>query len=238
RAALAYADALLAVGTSAGEFSLAFGREALGDRPVFEVTRHLGPPRALAGVTDFRHLKERRVPLVTAIAWPERVADDLARAGWQLAGHMRYADHHVFTDGDVHDIEQRVAALGADAVITTAKDAVKFERRTPAAVPMAVVPLEVVIEPVDAVQAWLRARLNLAAGGACGVVGALGWGPRGCVACRPSCSASRRASCSRSAARSAGGATASPRGTAASRSTTWPRRLPGGRHRGGAASRA
>ncbi len=166
RAALAYADALLAVGTSAAEFSLAFGREALGDRPVFEVTRHLGPPRALAGVTDFRHLKERRVLLVTAIAWPERVADDLARAGWQLAGHMRYADHHVFTDGDVHDIEQRVAALGADAVITTAKDAVKFERRTPAAVPMAVVPLEVVIEPVDAFHAWLRARLNLAAEGA------------------------------------------------------------------------
>src|SRR5690606_6750852 len=134
--------------------------------PVFEVTRHLGPPRPLAGVTDFRSLKEQRVLLVTAIAWPERVADDLTRAGWQLAGHVRFADHHVFTDADLHDIERQVAAAGADASITPAKDAVKYERRKPAAVPMAVIPLEVAIEPVEAFHAWLRARLDYDAEGA------------------------------------------------------------------------
>lgn len=166
RRALAFADALLAVNTSASELTLALGREVVGERPVFEVTRHLGPPRPLAGVTDFRRLQEQRVLLVTAIAWPERVADDMTAAGWQLAGHLRFADHHVFTDADLHDIEQQVATLGAHAVITTAKDAVKFERRMPAAVPMAVVPLEVAIEPAQAFHTWLRDRLDYDAEGA------------------------------------------------------------------------
>lgn len=161
RAALAFADALLAVDASATELTLALGRAALGDRPVFEVTRHLGPPRPVSGVTDFHRLPGEPVLLVTAIAWPERVERDLTQAGWQVVEHLRFRDHHVFTERDVQAIEQRATAVGARAVVTTAKDAVKFERRPLPSLPMAMVPLDVVIEPVAAFHSWLRARLDL-----------------------------------------------------------------------------
>lgn len=158
-AALAHADAMLAVDVSASRLSMALGRTL--NQPVFEVHRHLGPPRPLSGVTDFQRLVGQPVLLVTAIASPERVVGDLAASGWLVAGHVAYRDHHPFTADDIRAIEARAEALGVRAVITTAKDAVKLERWLPMAVPLAVVPLDVVIEPADAFHAWLRRRLAL-----------------------------------------------------------------------------
>ena len=162
--ALAHADALLAVDASASRLSLAAGRD--DERPVFEVHRHLGPPRPLSGVTDFPRLVGEPVLLVTAIASPERVTSDLAAAGWQVVSHLAYRDHHPFTADDIRAIEARVGATGARAVITTAKDGVKLDRWLPLSVPVAVVPLDVVIEPADAFHAWLRHRLALRPEGA------------------------------------------------------------------------
>lgn len=162
--ALAHADAVLAVDDSASRLSMALGR--VDDRPVFEVHRHLGPPRPLSGVTDFSRLTSEPVLLVTAIASPERVAADLAAAGWHVVGHLTYRDHHPFTAADIRAMEQRAIAHGARAIVTTAKDAVKLEAWLPLAVPVAVVPLDVVIDPADAFHAWLRDRLSLPQEGA------------------------------------------------------------------------
>jgi tetraacyldisaccharide 4'-kinase len=162
--ALRHADAILAVDASAAQLFLALG---CGDeQPVFEVHRHLGHPRPISGVADFSRLQDMPVLLLTAIAAPERVMNDLRAAGWQVADHLAFADHHHFTAADIATITARVAACGAAAVVTTAKDAVKLERWLPIDVPVAVIPLDVVIEPADRFAAWLRDRLSFEPEGA------------------------------------------------------------------------
>lgn len=162
--ALEHADALLAVDTSAARLRLALG--GLGDLPIFEVRRHLGPLRPISGTTDFSRLHDAPVLLVTAVAEPGRVADDLRHAGWTLADVMTFRDHHRYHADDVRQVAARARAVGAAAVLTTAKDAVKLERFLPLEIPVAVVPLDVVIEPADEFASWLRARLALGEEGA------------------------------------------------------------------------
>jgi tetraacyldisaccharide 4'-kinase len=157
--ALEYADALLAVDTTAARLRMALGRSS--DVPVFEARRHLGPARALSGTMDFSRLHEQPVLLVTAVAEPTRVAEDLRAAGWTLVDVVTFRDHHRYRDDDARHIVARARAVGASAVVTTAKDAVKLERHLPMDVPVAMVPLEVVIEPVDEFASWLRAQLAL-----------------------------------------------------------------------------
>lgn len=162
--ALEYADALLAVDTSASRLRMALGRTP--DVPIFEVQRHLGPPRPLAGTMDFSRIHDEPALLVTAVAEPERVAGDLRAAGWRLADVMSFRDHHRYDAGDVREIEGRARRAGAMVVLTTLKDAVKLEPHLPCEVPVAVVPLDVVIEPADQFAAWLRSRLALTPEGA------------------------------------------------------------------------
>ena len=157
--ALEHADALLAVDTTAARLRMALGRTA--DVPIFEARRHPGPARALSGTMDFSRVHDEPVLLVTAVAEPARVADDLRTAGWTLADVMTFRDHHRYSADDARQIAARARAVGAAAAVTTAKDAVKLERHLPIDVPVAVVPLEVVIEPVDEFASWLRARLSL-----------------------------------------------------------------------------
>ncbi len=162
--ALEHADALLAVDTSAARLRMALGRTP--DVPIFDVRRHLGPVRPLSGTTDFSRLHDAPVLLVTAVAEPGRVAEDLRQAGWTLADVMSFRDHHRYHGDDARQIAARARAVGAAAVVTTAKDAVKLERHLPIDVPVAVVPLDVVIEPVDEFATWLRTRLALRPEGA------------------------------------------------------------------------
>ena len=157
--ALAHADALLAVDGSSRRVGLALGGRP--DVPIFDIRRHLGPPRPFCGAMDFSRLHEQPVLLVTAVAEPARVAADLREAGWQLADLMAFRDHHRYHAGDVREIVARARGCGAAALVTTAKDAVKLEPFLPFDLPAAVIPLDVVIEPAEAFASWLRVRLSL-----------------------------------------------------------------------------
>lgn len=162
--ALEHADALLAVDTSASRLRLALGRTP--DVPIFEVRRHLGPARPLSGTMDFSRLHDEPALLVTAVAEPDRVVADFRQGGWRLADVMSFRDHHRYHAGDLREIAARARGAGASVVLTTMKDAVKLEPYLPGDLPVAVVPLDVVIEPADEFAAWLRARLALAPEGA------------------------------------------------------------------------
>ena len=157
--ALEHADALLAVDTSAARLRMGLGRGP--DVPIFEVRRHLGPPRPLTGTADFSRVHDAPVLLVTAVAEPRRFVDDLRTAGWTLADAMTFRDHHRYGDDDARHIVARARGAGAAAVVTTAKDAVKLERFLPLDVPVVVVPLDIVIEPADEFAAFLRHQLAL-----------------------------------------------------------------------------
>jgi tetraacyldisaccharide 4'-kinase len=67
-----------------------------------------------------------RAFLVSGIARPERFeADARVRVG-QLVGQARFRDHHVFGVEEWRGVVGRARAAGADAVVTTAKDAVRL----------------------------------------------------------------------------------------------------------------
>jgi tetraacyldisaccharide 4'-kinase len=86
--------------------------------------------------------------LVAAIARPQRFRADLDRLVPGVAGQAFFRDHHSFTVEEVHALETRAQSLGADALVITAKDAVRFP--APASgLPVLVLRVEARIEPEE-----------------------------------------------------------------------------------------
>jgi tetraacyldisaccharide 4'-kinase len=142
----AAADALL-VSTDALSAVERIGRE-LRVRTAFRLARSCAGPRGGS-----------RVFAVAGIARPERFFNDLRASGWQVAGSLAFGDHHEFSRRDVERIEAAAAAAGADAIVTTEKDAVRLESHGIDRLPVVVVPMTVSVEPSDAFRSWLLARL-------------------------------------------------------------------------------
>jgi len=67
-----------------------------------------------------------RAFLLTGIARPERVAADLAAQATAVTGHAAFADHHRFRPEEIASVSRQAEASGADAIVTTAKDAVRL----------------------------------------------------------------------------------------------------------------
>src|SRR5262249_22469664 len=68
--------------------------------------------------------------LVSGIARPERLHSDVAPRVGAVAGTAVFPDHHAYTPDDVAGLEARARAQGADALVTTAKDAVRLPPTT------------------------------------------------------------------------------------------------------------
>lgn len=66
-----------------------------------------------------------RIVLVTGIAHSEQLYRELQRRGYEIVRHFNYRDHYHFTPADALHIT--VSAHEADAIVTTAKDAVRLE---------------------------------------------------------------------------------------------------------------
>jgi tetraacyldisaccharide 4'-kinase len=90
---------------------------------VFALRRRVVGFTALDG-TD-RH-PPRRVYLLSGIARPARFAQDAAGHGLDVVGHRAFPDHHRFTGAELLAAAAEAAALGAEAILTTAKDAVRL----------------------------------------------------------------------------------------------------------------
>jgi tetraacyldisaccharide 4'-kinase len=64
--------------------------------------------------------------LVSGIARPERFEADVRGLAAGVVGTARFRDHHRFTRAEAAAIFERAKAAGADSVVTTAKDEVRF----------------------------------------------------------------------------------------------------------------
>ena len=148
------ASALLTTATGDGLERLA---RALAVPRGFAVRRTIGTPRALRPGDRFTVPTGAAVFAVAGVARPQRFFDDLAAAGWNVAGRLDFRDHHRFDRRDMQRILESARQAGAAAVVTTEKDAVRMEAVAPADVPIAAVPLTATIEPDF--EAWLLARL-------------------------------------------------------------------------------
>ncbi len=84
-----------------------------------------------------------RVWLVSGIARPERFAADAAACGVDVAGSDVFRDHHRFSDADWSCVAARAQAKGVDAILTTAKDAVRLPAAAASGPPVRVLRLGV-----------------------------------------------------------------------------------------------
>ncbi|MBK6767164.1 MAG: tetraacyldisaccharide 4'-kinase [bacterium] len=64
--------------------------------------------------------------LVTGVARPERVVRLLTEAGITTIGHRAFRDHHKFTVSELSRLDFDARILGAKAILTTSKDALRM----------------------------------------------------------------------------------------------------------------
>ncbi len=91
-------------------------------------------------------IKGKRACLVSGIADPFYFEETVKALGAVVAGRLFYADHHNYSESDVRTIFER--AREADCIVTTEKDAIKFERlalASESAVPLYAVHIEMTI---------------------------------------------------------------------------------------------
>jgi len=81
---------------------------------------------------ELEFLRGRKVAAISGIAVPESFEGGLERLGAEIVYRARYADHHRYTQQEIIETINRSAAAGAEVILTTEKDAVRFpftERR-------------------------------------------------------------------------------------------------------------
>lgn len=73
-------------------------------------------------------LRDKRVFAFCGIGNPGSFQRQLASSGATLVGHRAFGDHHHYGRKDVEQLEREAAAAGAEVLISTEKDWVKFSR--------------------------------------------------------------------------------------------------------------
>ena len=99
-----------------------------------------------------------RVFLVTAIARPEGFTQTVRELGFEIAGELRFPDHHGYPPASLEKIAESFRTSGAAAVLTTSKDRVKLHGRLD--VPIAIAELPVRAEPEPAFWTWLDGEVD------------------------------------------------------------------------------
>ena len=66
--------------------------------------------------------KRARFMAFSAIGNSDAFLDDLRKWGFQVAGERKFADHHVYTEREITELESAAANCGADALLCTEKD--------------------------------------------------------------------------------------------------------------------
>ncbi|MEY2821530.1 MAG: Tetraacyldisaccharide 4-kinase [Verrucomicrobiota bacterium] len=95
------------------------------------------------GVLPLSWIKDKRVAAFCGIATPERFEETLDVLGAVMVSSRRFLDHHAFTDEDLDEVLEQALASGAEAIVTTEKDAVRLQSRFRPPLPLLFVRLEV-----------------------------------------------------------------------------------------------
>jgi tetraacyldisaccharide 4'-kinase len=124
-------------------------------QPVWRFSREMRVPEAAK--------REAAGPVVAfcGIARPEQFFSGLESAGAQVAGRIAFADHHPFDARDIAVLQKLVAANGAMALVTTAKDQVRLGAlETQLGVPVLTAGLRVALEDEAGAVSLLRSELK------------------------------------------------------------------------------
>ncbi len=102
-------------------------QELCPELPVFDSKVRAARIATVCGKPGANAVPPAKVAALSAIGNPEGFSRTLEKAGIRPVLVLSYPDHHGYTVSDLKRICRRVKASGADAVIITAKDAVKIE---------------------------------------------------------------------------------------------------------------
>jgi tetraacyldisaccharide 4'-kinase len=91
-----------------------------------------------SSITRLRHIETGEIyeasqfagwngALMCGIGNPHAFADDILQFGMNIVSENFFSDHHVFTQEDLERVTQAAREKGADAIVTTEKDAVRLE---------------------------------------------------------------------------------------------------------------
>jgi tetraacyldisaccharide 4'-kinase len=117
------------------------------DKRIFEASRRVRRLTPLDGapapVGNARHLA------FAGLGNPEAFSAWLSQQAFTVVGFRRFRDHHPYTQADIDALQEQARREGADALLTTAKDAVKllglsFE------LPCCVIEIELALDDPDA----------------------------------------------------------------------------------------
>jgi len=116
---------------SAGDGAEVLRKQLRELNPDAEISECRHCPRFLQNVytreqKDLSTLKGLRVVAVSGIAVPQGFENELKRQGCDVLHHTTYADHHRYEQQEIIDVVNEGLRQGADAILTTEKDAVRF----------------------------------------------------------------------------------------------------------------
>lgn len=100
------------------------------DVPIFHAWHDIESLRPIHGGSEQspQSLRARKVGVVTAIGNPAVFVEDLQNIGIEVVSESLWRDHHAYSRADYESAVQSALAAGAEALLTTEKDAVKLER--------------------------------------------------------------------------------------------------------------
>ena len=101
---------------------------------------------------DLDFIRGKKVSAISGIAVPESFETGLRRLGAEIVHHARYADHHRYTQQEIIETINQAVAAGAEMILTTEKDAVRFPRVERCDLP--VIYLRVEIEMISGSEAF------------------------------------------------------------------------------------
>ncbi|MBL7012354.1 MAG: tetraacyldisaccharide 4'-kinase [Kiritimatiellales bacterium] len=105
---------------------------------------------------ELRFLKGRKVSAVSGIAVPEGFENGLRGLGAEIVHSAQYADHHRYTQQEIIETINRAAEAGAEMIITTEKDAVRFPRIDRCDLPVLFLRVEIeMLSGADAFNDWI-----------------------------------------------------------------------------------
>jgi len=120
---------------------------ALGISQACGAARTLGEPVEIR--TQGSGIRDRKVIALAGIANPDRFVEALKRDGWNVVDAMTFPDHHRYSGRDIATVADRVKGSGAEAVLTTDKDAVRLDVIDQIPFALYRVPLMIAFDPPD-----------------------------------------------------------------------------------------
>jgi tetraacyldisaccharide 4'-kinase len=101
----------------------------------------------------------KSVAAFCGLASPQHFQRLLIDNGAKLVLFREFSDHHAYSQSEMTELEQEVSKLGAEAIVTTAKDAVKLMANR-FQLPLGIVDAEFVIQEKEQFNSWILKQLK------------------------------------------------------------------------------